>query len=147
MPDVNDRGVGLAQLVNPAEGFRVNIFCQIETGTSRQAQADDLFQPACSSRLEVEPRRVLCQEFPHGGVEREFVAARMHTDFQIFRQPKFGDSREDCCQVVLELACKLPRVSHIIDPLVEPSGKLRRNRLHAHAFASQCPENEKQVER
>ena len=42
---------------------------------------------------------------------------------------------------------KLIEVANVIDPLVEPSGKLRRNRLHAHAFASQCPENEKQVER
>ena len=63
------------------------------------------------------------------------------------RQPEFGDRRADRREVTLELAHKLPRVSNIIHALVEPSGKLRGDRLHAHALACQCPEDEKQVER
>ena len=79
------------------------------------------------------------------GINGKFVAAGMYAQLQVMGQTELSDGILQNTDIRFELAVEAIDISHKVDPLVESSGKLWRNRLQRNVFAGKGCQDHQQL--
>ncbi|OPZ48764.1 MAG: hypothetical protein BWY95_00566 [Bacteroidetes bacterium ADurb.BinA104] len=143
--DVNDRGVGFAQLFHAVQCGNGNALGQLQCLVIGHGKTDILLQPGCAGGFYMYALVILADKTAHNRIDGELVAARVYAQLESVGESELFDGEIDHQQIFVELFLELYNVAHILYTLVEAAGKFGRNGLHRHFFLCQSVQYEEHL--
>jgi len=147
LPDIDDAGIGPAQLIETRAGGRIDIPGNGQPLPIGSRQPDHFLQPGGAGRLKVQPRLASPHRLADYRVQGKLVTARVDTELQVTGQFEFTQRKRNHIQILAELTLELPQIPDVIHTLVESPGEFGRNGLRRNTFVRDGRQDKEQFNR